>query len=91
MAEAGRVGGGDEDPGGFMETEVTSEDTGGGTTGAVLGGKGTAAGTRGGMEIWSIGGAVLGPGSKRPWRISENACCRLTADADIESPKAGGA
>lgn len=55
-----------------METEgrdgeaVTSEDTGGGTTGAVLEGKGVAAGTRGGMETWSIGGAVLGPGSNRP-------------------------
>lgn len=71
--------------------EVTSEDTVGGTTGATLEGKGAAAGSRGGMETWSIGGAVLGPGSKRPWRISENACCRLTADADIESPKAGGA
>lgn len=71
-AEAGRVGGGDDDPGGFMETEgrdgeaVTSEDTWGGTTGAVLAGKGVATGTRGGMETWSIGGAVLGPGSNRP-------------------------
>lgn len=46
--------------------EVTSEDTGGGTTGAALEGKSAAAGTRGGMEIWSIGGAVLGPGSKWP-------------------------
>lgn len=69
-AEAGRVGGGDDDPGGFMETEgrdgeaVTSEDTG--TIGAVLEIKGVAAGTRGGMETWSIGGAVLGPGSNRP-------------------------
>lgn len=46
--------------------EVTSEVTGGGTTGAALDGKGAATGTRGGMETWSIGGAVLGPGSKRP-------------------------
>lgn len=44
--------------------EVTSEDTVGGTNGAALEGKGAVAGTRGGIETWSIGGAVLGPGSK---------------------------
>lgn len=68
-AEMGMVGGGDDDPGGFKETEgraVASEDTGRGTTRAVLEGKGVATGSRGGMETWSIGGAVLGPGSNRP-------------------------
>lgn len=69
------VGGGDDDPGGFTDTEgrddkeVTSEDTGasgGETTGAALEGKGVTAGTRGGIERWSIGGAVLGPGSNWP-------------------------
>lgn len=64
----GTVGGGDDDTGGFIEgrdgEEVTSEDTGGETTGVALEGKGVVAGSRGGMELWSIGGAVLGPGSK---------------------------
>lgn len=50
----GMVGGGDDDTGGFMEgrdgEEVTSEDTGGETTGVALEGKGVVAISRGGME-----------------------------------------
>lgn len=68
------MGGGDVDPGGFADTEgrdaeVVTSDTGasgGEITGATLEGKGATGGTRGGIELWSIGGAVLGPGSNWP-------------------------
>lgn len=61
------MGGGDVDPGGFADTvgrdaEGVTSDTGasgGETTGA-------APECKGGIEAWSIGGAVLGPGSNWP-------------------------
>lgn len=75
------------DDGGEEETvsegPASSKDCGGDDSIVVEeGGKELTAGNSGGREVLRVGGAVLGPGSYWPCRISANACCRESAEAD---------